>query len=173
MSPRRLAALLLLSAGCMEGHKPNPVARTGARPLDARGEIQAVGEGKKKSLYERMGGEAGVHKLVDDFCVAVVANPNYPEAHKKHFREDDGTLKKKLIEQFGEEAGGPQKYTGKSMKDAHKGLGITEADFAALVDALTAALKQNNVRPDDQKEFLIKLARFKDDVVEAGPKQEP
>ena len=44
-------------------------------------------------------------------------------------------LKKKLIEQIGEATGGPQKYTGKNMKDAHKGLVITDEDFDALVGA--------------------------------------
>ena len=99
---RRLAApvLLFLIAGCMEGTKPNPLPRS---PGNAAG-----------SLYQRMGGAAGMRKIVDDFCIEVIQNDKVREVHKKHFREDDGSLKQKLREQFGEEAGGPEKYTGKS-----------------------------------------------------------
>jgi len=39
-----------------------------------------------------------------------------------------------------EASGGPCKYTGKDMKSAHTGTGITSADFNALVEDLLAAL---------------------------------
>lgn len=150
MSLPRFALVFLFVAGCAEGTKPTPLPRVG----------------DKSTLYARMGGEAGIKKIVDDLVTEVVASDKYRPEHKKHFQEGDvAGLKKKLFEQFGQEAGGPQKYTGKSMKEAHKGLGITEADFAALVDSLVRALDKNKVSADDQKEFLTKLARYKDDVL--------
>ena len=185
MTARRLAAAaLLLVAGCMEGQKPNPVARVGVKPptedkppRPPRDDVAGLGEkappagegGRKLSLYARLGGKEGIRRIVDDFCAAVVASDAVREVHKKHFREGDVEgLKQKLRDQFGEESGGPQKYAGRSMKEAHKGLGITEADFGALVSALVKALDKNNVKDRDQKEFLTKLARYKDDVIEAG-----
>jgi hemoglobin len=153
MPPVRLAFLpFLLLTGCMEGNKPKPIARAGTK--------------SQAALYQRLGGEPGIRKIVDDFCAEVLASDKIREVHKKHFRDDEEALKKKLVDQFGEESGGPQKYTGRSMKEAHKGLGITETDFAGLVAALVAALDKNKIAADDQKEFLGKLARFKDDVIE-------
>jgi hemoglobin len=180
MTTRRFVPLLLLAAGCMEGHKPEPIARVGEKPpaKPARGAIAALDvepavkekekSGPKASLYARLGGKDGIRRIVDDFCTALLESDAIREVHKKHIRDGDvDALKRKLRDQFGEESGGPQKYTGRSMKDAHKGLGITEADFAALVAALVKALEKNNVPEREQKELLTKLARYKDDVIEA------
>jgi len=54
-------------------------------------------------------------------------------------------FKKNLVDQICEAAGGPCKYKGKSMKDAHKGMGISTADFNALVGDLVAALDKAGV----------------------------
>jgi hemoglobin len=139
--------LLLVLAGCMEGQKPTPQ--------------------QKKSLYERLGGEPAIARVVDDFVAEVVADPKIKDRHKKHFMADDvGVLKKKLIDQIGEATGGPQKYTGKNMKDAHKGLEITNADFDALVGCLERALDRNKVGKAEKDELLGKLAGLRKDVVE-------
>ena len=47
--------------------------------------------------------------------------------------------------------GGPCKYKGKSMKDAHKGMGISSADFGALVGDLVAALDKAGVKTADKQ----------------------
>jgi hemoglobin len=139
--------VLILLAGCMEGQKPTPQ--------------------QKKLLYERLGGEPAISKVVDDFVAEVVADPKIKERHKKHFMDDNvPALKKKLIDQVGEATGGPQKYTGKSMKDAHKGLEITDPDFDALVGCLERALDRNKVGKAEKDELLGKLAGLRKDVVE-------
>jgi hemoglobin len=150
--PRRgLLCLLLASvAGCMEGTKPEKERQE-----------------REVSLYERLGKEAGIAKVVDDFVEAVVKNAKYPPNLKDHFKRPDvAVLKRKLVDQIGEATGGPQKYTGKNMKDAHKGLGITEADFNALVASLTEALTKNRVGEKEQHELLGLLGPMKSDVVE-------
>src|SRR5262245_49212315 len=93
---RRTCPLLLLAlAGCMEGGKPTPLART-------------------PSLYTRLGGEPGLTRLVDDLVANVVLSDKIKPEHKRHFVKGDvAGLKRKLIEQLGEATGGPQKYTGK------------------------------------------------------------
>jgi hemoglobin len=150
--PRRcvLCLVLVFVAGCMEGNKPEKERQE-----------------REVSLYERLGKEPGITKVVDDFVESVVKNAKYPPKLKDHFkRADVAVLKRKLVDQIGEATGGPQKYTGKNMKDAHKGLGITEADFNALVSSLTEALTKNKVGDKEQKELLGLLAPMKGDVVE-------
>src|SRR5262249_11847148 len=109
--------------------------------------IQGRAEGEKqKSLYVRLGGEKAIARVVDDFVKQVIADDQIKEKHKKHFRSGDvAGLKRKLIDQIGEATGGPQKYKGKSMKEAHKGLGITNKDFDALAGDLVKALDKNKV----------------------------
>ncbi len=137
---------LFVLAGCMEGNKPSPAART---------------------LYDRMGGEKAIVKVVDDFVANVVADPKIREPHKKHFQEGDvAGLKKKLVDQIGQATGGPQKYTGKDMRTAHQGLGITNADFDALVGDLVKALNDNKVGKSEQDELLKMLGGMRGEVVE-------
>lgn len=153
-----IAGLFLGLAGCTEGRKPNPVSRAG------------LYDEPKKTLYERMGGESVIVKVVDDLVLNVVADPKIKDKHKKHFIEGDVPgLKKKLIDQIGEATGGPQKYTGKNMKDAHHNLGITDDDFNALAGDLVSALDKNNVGEAEKKELMTMLGTMRKDVVEAKP----
>jgi hemoglobin len=62
--------------------------------------------------------------------------------------------------------GGPLKYTGKSMKDAHKGMGITDKEFDATVADLKEALKINSVNEADAKELLAIVESTRKDIVE-------
>ena len=85
------------------------------------------------SLYDRMGGGANVTAVVSDMIDQVVADPrlarSFDKVNIKH-------LKAMLVEQICDLAGGPCKYSGDSMRDAHAGLGITQAELYGLVQAL-------------------------------------
>jgi hemoglobin len=63
--------------------------------------------------------------------------------------------------QVGEASGGPCKYTGKSMKAAHAGMGITGADFNTLVSDLVAALDKFHVAVKDKDTLLGVLGPMK------------
>jgi hemoglobin len=150
----RPAALLftvtvaLLAAGCTEGTKPTPLERV-------------------QPLFKRLGGEPGIAKLVDDLVATVAADERIPDAHRKPFREGDAAgLKKKLVAQLAEVTGGPHRYTGKSMKEAHAGLRITNQDFDAFVGDLAQALENNKVGKAEQDELLKRLNGMRGDVVE-------
>jgi hemoglobin len=149
-----IALLLVPLAGCMEGDKKKDerLPRVPAKP---------------SSLYERLGGEDGIKKVVDDFVVAVIDNDRIRDVHKTHFKQGDvAALKKKLVDQIGAATGGPQRYTGKNMKDAHMGMGITDADFNALVASLETALDKNKVGKKEQNELLDLLEPMRKDVIE-------
>src|SRR5262249_44705055 len=155
-------------SGCMEGQKPSPLARrpgTDVASKPTTPDSQPVAPKAAPLLYERLGGEKAITKVVDDFVANVCADEAIKEKHKKHFMEGDvAGLKKKLVDQIGEATGGPQKYAGKNMKDAHKGLEISNKDFDALVGDLVKALDNNKVSPADKEELLKKLAPMRKDV---------
>jgi hemoglobin len=162
---RRLVPWLLLGlAGCMEGQKPTPLARTVPPPVAGN---EAVRAKPSLSLYTRLGGHTAIEKVVDDFVDAVVADDKIRPEHKKHFKDGDvAALKRKLVDQVGQATGGPERYTGKNMKDAHRGLGITNADFDALVGDLVKALDKNKVPAKEQEELKALLGPMRADVVE-------
>jgi hemoglobin len=75
-------------------------------------------------------------------------------------------FKMELVNQICQAAGGPCKYTGKSMKDAHAGMGVSTADFNALVEDLVAALDKAKVAEADKNTLLGVLGPMKSDIVE-------
>jgi hemoglobin len=143
-------------------------------PCRLHGGGQAVGQvhsdlrtrlGTGAALALRTHGRQRRHRQV---VASVIADPDIKDKHKKHFMEGDvAGLKKRLVDQVGEATGGPQKYTGKNMKDAHLGLAITDKDFDALVVDLTKALDSNKVGKAEQQELLDMLAPMRKDIVES------
>lgn len=119
-------------------------------------------------LYKRLGSNAGIKKVVDDFIGIVVAdnviNGFFANTAKSQERVDD--LKMHLVNQIGQAVGGPEKYTGLSMKAAHVGMGIKDVHFNALVNDLVAALKKNNVSDADVNTIGGALVPLKSSIVE-------
>ena len=123
---------------------------------------------KKKTLYQRLGGKKGVETVIDDFVNIVAADTRI----NKFFADTAGDpkrlkkFKEHLYKQICEASGGRCKYKGKNMKEAHEGMGITEADFTALVEDLVKALDKNNVGETEKNELLGALGPMKGDIVE-------
>jgi len=118
---------------------------------------------KEKSLYDRLGGKGAITAVVDEFIANVAA-----DSRINHFFQDTDIphLKRMLVDQICEATGGPCKYTGLDMKNAHKGMGISSADFNALVEDLVKALDKFKVPEKEKGELLAALGGMKSDIVE-------
>jgi truncated hemoglobin YjbI len=142
MSRACLTALgLFCLAGCMEGQKPEPLPRT--------------------TLYERLGKERGIERIVDAFVDAVRASPDIPAQSRRRFeeaKENPQVLKRELTIRISKAAGGPPPAVGRDEKRTPGGTDGTYINFNALAPALEEALKQNKVPEHDRKELLSRLA---------------
>lgn len=135
----------------------------------------AASKEKTNSLWDRLGGEPGVTKIVDDF-VNLVA----PDRKVDFFRggkykvaaEQVTKMKRELVEQISEASGGPLKYKGPDMKSVHKGMGITDAQFNAITADLKQALEQNNVAPEDVEKVLNAVGSYRKEIVEPKKQEE-
>jgi len=117
----------------------------------------------EKSLYDRLGGKDAITAVVNEF----VGNVGADSRINQYFANvDSDGLKTQLVDQICEAAGGPCKYTGDSMKEAHKGMGVTTADFDALVEDLVKALDKFEVGEKEKGELLGVLGPMKSDIVE-------
>ena len=116
-----------------------------------------------KSLYERLGGKDAITAVVDDFVSRVAEDKRINGFFAK---ANVPRLKMMLVDQICEATGGPCKYTGRDMKAAHKGMGITNADFDALVGDLIATLDKFKVGEREKQELLAALAPMRKDIVE-------
>lgn len=128
----------------------------------------AQAQGMQKSLYDRLGGKDAITKVVDDFvgnCAADTRINKFFAATAKDPKRM-AMFKSNLVDQICEASGGPCKYTGKNMKEAHKGMGVSGADFDALVEDLVKTLDKFKVAAADQKILLGVLGPMKGDIVE-------
>lgn len=115
------------------------------------------------SLYERLGGKPAITKVVAEF----VGNVGADVRINARFADTDLTrLKALLVEQICAGSGGPCKYSGRDMKTTHQGMGITDAEFDALVENLVKALNTYNVPKREQDDLLAILGPMRSDIVE-------
>ena len=116
-----------------------------------------------KSLYERLGGKEAITAVVDDFVGRVAADKRINGFFAK---ANVPRLKMMLVDQICEATGGPCKYTGRDMKSTHQGMGITNADFDALVGDLVASLDKFKVGGREQQELLATLGPMRKNIVQ-------
>lgn len=115
------------------------------------------------TLYDRLGGEAGVAQITSEYIDAVVndsaVNQSFEKVNLKR-------LKKMLAEFTCSVTGGGCTYSGDGMKIVHKNLKITEREFNALVEALRISLDRHGIAQRDKNALLAILAPMKRDIVE-------
>ena len=119
------------------------------------------------SLYRRLGGHENIAALVDN-CMekmisndVVSANPAINDARDKLSTSE---LRNQVTTWFCQVTGGPQKYTGRSMKKAHQHLNITEKEWLAMVADLKETLNMFHIPEKEQKELLAIVENTKRDV---------
>ncbi|RAW00694.1 group I truncated hemoglobin [Pseudochryseolinea flava] len=120
------------------------------------------------TLYTRLGGIDAISTVVDDFLTNVVADTEINDKFEATVADSYRTqlLRANLIDQICAGAGGPCSYKGKSMKEAHAGMGISTVEFNALVGDLVKALDKNSVPTAEKNELLAVLGPMKADIVE-------
>jgi len=125
-------------------------------------------EQSQPTLYERLGGVYSIATVVDDLIDRVMtdarlnANPAVNEAHHK---VPPAGFKYLVTEMVCWAAGGPQKYTGRSMADSHRELNITPQEWMAFMDDLQQTLDKFKVPPSEQSELRAIVESTYGDIV--------
>ena len=122
-------------------------------------------------LYDRLGGLYPVSAVVDDFIERVylnaTLNANAAVSNARSALRKPG-LKVQVATLVCQVTGGPCKYVGHSMKEAHATLNISEKDWEAMVAEFKATLTQFGVPAAEQQELITIVASTKPDIVLAG-----
>ena len=148
MKVQRILVVAILGMALLAG-----CATTEQKPMAAQ----------EKSLYERLGGKEAITAVVDDFVGRVAADNRI---NSFFATTDIPRLTMNLVNQICEVSGGPCKYTGRDMKTTHHGMGITNAQFDALVGDLVATLDKFKVPEKEKNELLSVLGPMRKDIVE-------
>jgi truncated hemoglobin YjbI len=153
------AAVVVLSACPEPTPMPMPKADSGMQMMTADSGMAAT------KLYDRLGKNAGITAVINDFVGRVLANPKI-NGYFLNSSVDGGRLTSCLVKQVAAASGGPEVYDCKSMKESHKGLGISKSDFDDLAGDLVAALKAANVAQADIDTLVGVVAPLANDMVE-------
>jgi len=136
------------------------ILTTGSYAESSANEVKT--ETAQKSLYDRLGGrqniEAVVYKLWDYVSKDDRINHYFSHTKPEAFA---GLLTDFLC--VG--AGGPCEYKGRTMRETHTGMHITEADFNALAEDTVKALDFYKVPEKEKNEVMNMLGSLKGDVV--------
>lgn len=108
-----------------------------------------------KPVFAEFGGNAGLVALVNTFMDNLMADP---VTHPFFAPVDRVHIKKELVDQFCVILDGPCSYHGASMKEIHQGMGVSRADFNALVVDLQKAMNAHHIPFRAQNKLLAKLA---------------
>lgn len=131
---------------------------------------QAAGQQPAKSLYERLGGVYPIAVVVDEFINRLLvndvlnANPAIDAARK---RVPAPGLKYHVSALVCQATGGPCSYTGRTMKQAHAHLNITEREWQEMVRVFRQVLDHFKVPAAEQQELVAIVESTKGDIVVA------
>ena len=119
-------------------------------------------------LYDRLGGLAPISVIVSDLMDALALDPilNQNSAvAAARARVPAAYIRYHITSQICEATGGPCQYIGRSMRDSHAHLNITEAEWDRLITTLREVLERNNVPAQELRELLGIFESTKVDIV--------
>lgn len=121
----------------------------------------------KTSLFERLGGSAGIRTLVDDIVNRHVENPRILARFRPYLDQPErlAQIKEHTCEFLEAGSGGKASYTGKSMIDAHRGMNIDDGEYMAVTDDIIAALRGRNIDEQTQKDVLMIAYTLRGDIL--------
>jgi len=124
------------------------------------------------SLYERLGGIYSIAVVVDDFIDRVMADARLnanPAVNEAHHKVPPPGFKYLVTEMVGWASGGPQKYSGRSMRDSHQHLNITPGEWDAFMDDFQQTLNKFEVPAPEQAELKAIVQSTYGDIVVTRP----
>ena len=169
---QRMARDEQLAGGEKEKSEPAAAGASGNGALQVEG---------KQTLFERLGGEPGITRIVEDFTQRVLADPrvNWNRKGVKTgglLRRDQSVtwnatpenvdkLKTHLVQFIALATGGTPQYGGRDMKAVHGSMQITNPEFDAAIGDLKASLDKSQVPSREQKELLAIIESTRPQIV--------
>ena len=171
-----LALVVGLGLGCASPQKSDVVSGSAAADeraseiVSEKGKTKEDAKKRDQTLYERLGGEEGIQRIVDDFVNRALEDPRVNWSRKGVVKggllrrdrsvewaatpENVAKLKQHFVQFISVASGGPAEYSGKPIKPAHADMQITEAEFQAAIGDLKASLDHLKIPATVQKDLI-------------------
>lgn len=121
----------------------------------------------QESLYKRLGGYDAIAAVTDDFIGRLATDKVLSRFFVASSDDTKKKIRQHIVDQLCNVTGGPCLYIGRTMKDAHQGMKISENDWSVTVKLLIESLNKFKVPQKEQNEFLAMVSSVKKDIVEA------
>lgn len=121
---------------------------------------------QEKTVYEQLGGQPAMDAAVQLFYGKVLADDHIARFFDGVDMDKQMAKQKRFLTMI---TGGPNKYTGRSMRAAHRKLvekqGLDDSHFDHVAMHLQATLEELGVAPDLVAGVMAKAASLRDDVL--------
>ena len=120
-------------------------------------------------LWDALGGEKVLGKVVDRFVDLVTTNPKVNYTRVGRYPINDEILKfskRAALEFISAVTGGPHSYSGRSIREIHMGMRISNDEFNAAMADLQQALEENGVSPEGVQAAVGMVSATRSTIVE-------
>ena len=125
-----------------------------------------VASGVDTSLYQRLGGYDVIAAFTDQWLGLVLGDPLLAPYFRGMSNDTKGRARQLIVDFIAASTGGPTIYTGRDMKTLHEGLGISRAEYEALLQHATTTLEAVGVGAREKDEVLRWMTSLDADMVE-------
>lgn len=119
------------------------------------------------TLYERLGGPAGIRRIVDGAVAAHMDNPLIGHRFQPYADRPDRVeeIKQHTCDFFAAGSGGPDAYQGRSMTEAHRGMEIDAAEYDSAADDILGTMEALNYDAETRAEVGEILQSLKPEII--------
>lgn len=110
----------------------------------------------RAKLWDGLGGEQVLAKVVDRFVDLATTDPKVNYSRGGRYPINDASLrfsKRAALEFISAATGGPYSYSGKTIREIHAGMNISDQEFDAITADFRRALEENGIAQE-----LVQLA---------------
>ncbi len=118
------------------------------------------------SLYKRLGGYDAIAAVTDEFIGRLAADQQTKRFFIGFSDDSKMRIRQLVVDLVCNKSGGPCYYTGRDIKTAHAGSGITKADWDRSVTLFVDTLNKFKVPEPEQKELAGLILPLEKDIVE-------
>ncbi|MRU13835.1 group 1 truncated hemoglobin [Roseovarius sp. A21] len=119
------------------------------------------------TLFERLGGAAGIRRIVDGTVAAHMCNPVIKARFQPYEDQPERVeeIKQHTCDFFAAGSGGPDQYQGRSMAEAHRDMDIAAEEYEAAADDIMTTMTALNYDAALRDEVYGILQSLKDEII--------
>jgi hemoglobin len=118
------------------------------------------------SLYKRLGGYDAIAAVTDEFLGRLTGDEQIKRFFVGFSTDSKMRIRQLIVDLVCQQTGGPCHYTGRELRTAHAGAGITKADWDRSVVVFGEVLAKFKVPEAEQKELAGLIVPLEKAVVD-------